>query len=231
MIGVSNDGDTMSTITRHETFVYPERDGKPMGETDSHVIEIADLFTILRDRYRNEANTYVGANMLCYYEEGIPTSTFCPDVFVVFGIPKKSRRTYKTWEEELTLLAEEPVLANYWLLAHYFLGNTDACRTTCKEAQKAKGEFTRQLALIIEQLLDKPASASLGKLKPKKLAELIKETRKNCFSEQLEPAQRKLLDAERVEAIAKNMQTLHSVLAVIELHSWKAAAAHLVNAE
>jgi len=90
----------MSTITRHETFVYPERDGKPMGETDSHVIEIADLFTILRDRYRNEANTYVGANMLCYYEEGIPTSTFCPDVFVVFGIPKKSRRTYKTWEEQ-----------------------------------------------------------------------------------------------------------------------------------
>jgi len=89
-----------TTSISQEKIIYPERDGKPMGETDVHVNEIADLLKLLQGWYSDDAAVYVGANMLCYYEEGIPTSSFCPDVFVVFGVPKKRRRTYKLWEEK-----------------------------------------------------------------------------------------------------------------------------------
>jgi Uma2 family endonuclease len=78
---------------------YPERDGKPMAETESHVIELMELFSVLRDRYRDDPDVYVGANMLHYYVEGNPRISVSPDVFVVLGIPNKLRRIYKLWEE------------------------------------------------------------------------------------------------------------------------------------
>lgn len=90
----------MDSTTVLDTIVYPERDGKPMGETDVHVNELADLLKMLQHRYRDDANAFVGANMLCYYEQGVPSSCFCPDVFVVFGVPKGSRRTFKFWDEK-----------------------------------------------------------------------------------------------------------------------------------
>jgi hypothetical protein len=37
--------------------------------------------------------------MLCYYEEGNPAACVAPDVFVVQGVAKGERRTYKLWEE------------------------------------------------------------------------------------------------------------------------------------
>ena len=37
--------------------------------------------------------------MLLYYEEGNPAACVAPDVFVVQGVAKGERRTYKLWEE------------------------------------------------------------------------------------------------------------------------------------
>jgi len=37
--------------------------------------------------------------MLLYYEEGNPTTCVAPDVFVVQGVAKRERRTYRLWEE------------------------------------------------------------------------------------------------------------------------------------
>ncbi|MEH2024511.1 Uma2 family endonuclease [Nostoc sp.] len=34
-----------------------------------------------------------------YYEKGYPESVVAPDVFVVFGVENRDRRSYKTWEE------------------------------------------------------------------------------------------------------------------------------------
>jgi Uma2 family endonuclease len=79
---------------------YPESDGKPMGETDVHRDEMADTIDILKDRYRDVANVYVAGNLLVYFEEGDATARFAPDVFVVFGVPKRRRRIYKLWEEK-----------------------------------------------------------------------------------------------------------------------------------
>lgn len=34
-----------------------------------------------------------------YYEEGEPKEVISPDVMVCFGVPKRQRTSYKTWEE------------------------------------------------------------------------------------------------------------------------------------
>ena len=37
--------------------------------------------------------------MFLYYVEGAPEHVVAPDVFVVFGVPKRKRRIYKLWED------------------------------------------------------------------------------------------------------------------------------------
>jgi Uma2 family endonuclease len=78
---------------------YPESDGKPMGETDFHVSVILYLRQALAHYFRHVSDTYVAADMFLYYEEGNPASVVAPDVFVVRGVAKYKRRTFKTWEE------------------------------------------------------------------------------------------------------------------------------------
>ncbi len=79
---------------------YPESDGKPMGETDVHIDALIYLRESLKDYFRHDPQVYVAGNMLLYYEEGVPSSCVAPDVFVVRGVEKHERRTYKIWEEE-----------------------------------------------------------------------------------------------------------------------------------
>lgn len=79
---------------------YPESDGKPMGETDIHIDALIYLRESLKDYFRHDPQVYVAGNMLLYYEEGVPSSCVAPDVFVVRGVEKHERRTYKIWEEE-----------------------------------------------------------------------------------------------------------------------------------
>lgn len=79
---------------------YPERDGKPMAETDTHRDLMADsLLSPLKQFYRPRPNVYVTGNINLYYQKGNPKAVVAQDVFVVFGIPKHRRRTYKLWEE------------------------------------------------------------------------------------------------------------------------------------
>jgi Uma2 family endonuclease len=79
---------------------YPESDGKPMAESDRHRDEMVEAIAALEQRYHEDPEVYVSGNLLFYYEEGDPTARFSPDVFVVFGVPKGPRRTYKLWEEK-----------------------------------------------------------------------------------------------------------------------------------
>ncbi len=83
-----------------EEAEYPESDGQPMAETDTHLEQMVDaLMHPLKERYRNDADVYISGNLFVYYEEGNPRAVVAPDVFVVFGVPKKLRRIYKVWEE------------------------------------------------------------------------------------------------------------------------------------
>ena len=94
-------GDDMmqKKIQAAPTIVYPESDGKPMAETDVHRDLMTDWIQMLRHHYRNKNDVYVSGNIFMYYVEGNPRLSVAPDVFVVFGVEKKRRRTYLTWEE------------------------------------------------------------------------------------------------------------------------------------
>ncbi len=89
------------TITLPVTEVrYPEADGEPMAETDVHRDLMTDaLLHPLKERFRQESDVYVSGNLFLYYEKGNPSAVVAPDVFVVFGISNRQRRTYKMWEE------------------------------------------------------------------------------------------------------------------------------------
>jgi Uma2 family endonuclease len=80
-------------------ITYPERDGKPMGETDVHRREIINAIETLSDYFRNDPQVYVAGDLMLYYEEGNPKAVVVSDVFVVRGVEKRKRRIYKLWEE------------------------------------------------------------------------------------------------------------------------------------
>ena len=78
---------------------YPSGDGKPLSENDWQLRAILGSFAALDLHFRNRPDVYVSADLLIYHEEGNPRARVAPDVFVVFGVPKKKRPIYKLWEE------------------------------------------------------------------------------------------------------------------------------------
>jgi Uma2 family endonuclease len=93
-------GDGSEPPGRAKPVHYPERDGKPMGETEVHAAEIMRLILTLRDHYAGREDVYVWGDLLLYYEEGNPRAVVVPDVFVALGASREpQRRIYKLWEE------------------------------------------------------------------------------------------------------------------------------------
>jgi Uma2 family endonuclease len=90
---------TVKVLERPKQIYYPESDGKPMAETDTHRDQMTDLILTLKDFYHDAPDVYVSGNLLIYYEEGNIHKRVAPDVFVVKGVPKHERRTYLIWEE------------------------------------------------------------------------------------------------------------------------------------
>ena len=81
------------------TIVYPESDRNRIAESDKHRQLTMEFIQMLEHYFRNRKDVYVSGELLIYYEEGNPKKCVGPDVFVVFGVTEKSRRTYLTWEE------------------------------------------------------------------------------------------------------------------------------------
>jgi Uma2 family endonuclease len=84
---------------RLQSAIYPESDGEPVGETDDHRDLMFELIFALKNLL-SQTVAYVAGNLFIYYEEGRPESVVAPDVFVIFGVPQRNRRTYKTWEHD-----------------------------------------------------------------------------------------------------------------------------------
>ena len=80
-------------------LVYPDGDGKPMTESDptrDYLIYAVESLSIY---FQGRSEVYVSGNLFIYYKQGVPDAVVSPDVFVVFGVEKKKRRSYKLWEE------------------------------------------------------------------------------------------------------------------------------------
>jgi Uma2 family endonuclease len=70
-----------------------------MAETDKHRQLMNELIETLKDWFAADPNVYVSGNLLLFYEEGNKRRHLAPDVFVVFGVPKRDRENYLLWEE------------------------------------------------------------------------------------------------------------------------------------
>ena len=81
---------------------YPSSDGKPMAETEVHILALIHLLNALRYFFRKQPDTYVIGNMLLYYREGDKSKRKAPDIMVIKGVDTTiRRRSYKLWEEKV----------------------------------------------------------------------------------------------------------------------------------
>jgi Uma2 family endonuclease len=90
---------TLSSSQLQSEVFYPDSDGEPMAESDSARNYLIYGVEALNRHFQNQDNVYVSGNLFIYYEKGIPSSVIAPDVFVVFGVEKKERGSYKVWQE------------------------------------------------------------------------------------------------------------------------------------
>ena len=105
----------MSAIPLRKTVHYPDSDGLPMADNDTQAEVMIDLRHALRTRYAAEPDVYVATNLFVYYREGNPGARAAPDVFVVFGVPKRKRRSYRIWKEgQVPALAFEIASQEGW---------------------------------------------------------------------------------------------------------------------
>src|SRR6516164_9256870 len=78
--------------------LYPDSDGRFMGDTDFHAHAQIHLREELQDFFALAPDVYVGSNLIYYYEKGHPRSRRDPDVLVARGVGKHQRRSYRLWE-------------------------------------------------------------------------------------------------------------------------------------
>jgi Uma2 family endonuclease len=79
--------------------LYPDSDGRPMGDTDHHSLALIWLREALEDFFAAVLDVYVATNIILYYEHGNPKGRRDPDVLVARGVSKHRRRSFRVWEE------------------------------------------------------------------------------------------------------------------------------------
>ncbi|MCG9890040.1 MAG: Uma2 family endonuclease [Thermosynechococcaceae cyanobacterium MS004] len=92
----------MTTSLKYSIFdiTYPDSDGLPMAESDAARDYLIYGVEALDRYFQDRPDVYVSGNLFLYYEQGNPKAVVSPDVFVVLGVEKKKRPSYKVWEEQ-----------------------------------------------------------------------------------------------------------------------------------
>ena len=92
-------GTSIPYVPTDDAIIYPHTDGEPMAVNDYHRQTIIWTLQALEAHYAKNPDVYVSGDIFVYYREGDPRKSIAPDVLVSFGINKKPRFSYKTWEE------------------------------------------------------------------------------------------------------------------------------------
>lgn len=90
---------TISSAHLSSEIEYPDTDGLPMAESDFQRQYLSYAVEVLRIYFQDYADVYVSGNLFIYYEQGNPKAVVAPDVFVVFGVARRDRFSYKLWQE------------------------------------------------------------------------------------------------------------------------------------
>ena len=79
---------------------YPSSDGKPMAETDLHVLTLIALFETVKKFLQVRLGFYVAANIFWYWEKGNPRARCSPDVMVIRGVEIVFRCSFRSTARE-----------------------------------------------------------------------------------------------------------------------------------
>ncbi|NES22206.1 MAG: Uma2 family endonuclease [Symploca sp. SIO3E6] len=90
----------MTLSTLKAPIIYPEPDGSPMAESDPNRDYLVYGVESLKLYFQDSSDVYVSGNLWLSYEQGVSDAAVSPDVFVVFGVENRPRRSYKVWEEQ-----------------------------------------------------------------------------------------------------------------------------------
>ena len=78
---------------------YPCSDGRVLMETDPHANSIVAMRNQLQWHFDARPDVYVAGSMAVYWRQGDPAAVVAPDVFVALGVEKRSRQSYRVWDE------------------------------------------------------------------------------------------------------------------------------------
>jgi Uma2 family endonuclease len=87
------------TVASPAPIEYPDSDGKPLSDNTLQFEWIQRLTGNLLILFRDNANVFVGGDLLWYPVQNFDKIRQAPDAFVVFDRPKGYRGSYKQWEE------------------------------------------------------------------------------------------------------------------------------------
>ena len=92
-------GSGLSSEAEDPGIHYPDTDGEPLAETEFQFNPLTEMVHALRVRYEDRPDVYVAGDMFVYYRMNDPGANVAPDVFAVFGVDKRPRRSYMVWRE------------------------------------------------------------------------------------------------------------------------------------
>ena len=91
---------TISSDRQLLLIEYPDEDFEPMPEGDKQRRNLSYMTEALQLWFDAVPNVYVSGNLFIRYEENKIEKRVAPDLFVVFGMSKEERVSYKIWEED-----------------------------------------------------------------------------------------------------------------------------------
>ncbi len=83
-----------------EELLYPDTDGEPMADNTKQYKAIQRLEANIEVLFQDRPDVFVAGDLLWYPVRGRRDLRIAPDVMVVFGRPKRHRRSYLQWREE-----------------------------------------------------------------------------------------------------------------------------------
>lgn len=164
----------------------PRRPGQVGIARFKQLVRVADAFderleSVRRDHplpaFLDSAKLYLRSRWLIDMLWGTPSVSLSEELAQAPGLEE--------WEAEKSLLLEQPLLAHYWMVAHYFLGNDAACDEAVEQGTQSRPEPTRWLAQFVRGLRDNPDTARIRRTGPRELAELRRQVRAAARPSQL----------------------------------------------
>jgi Uma2 family endonuclease len=78
---------------------FPSEESNPVGEADWHYVSISTAFQLLHHVFPDPSDVYIAANHFIYWDRKQKGQVIAPDLYIVKGVGRRPRSSYRVWEE------------------------------------------------------------------------------------------------------------------------------------